>query len=140
VICDECRAAISAPNQVLTCGTGYAQTRDGKTICYACCGKRDRQTMIDTGHSRNLPLYLVTKPDSAGTPIWEVTNWPGSLRFRVSGMRKGKHNIARTRYDIWFNGPDGFEWHGVQIGEWTQIVNCRRTKTKFKTAAAEVHA
>jgi hypothetical protein len=68
-------------------------------------------------------LYLTTKPDGAA----EITNWPGSLRF-TGRYTKGAHNIARTRYDVWFYGPDKTAWYGVQYGENTQIAHCRRVK------------
>ena len=57
----------------------------------------------------------------------EVMNWPGTLRFPAH-VRKGRHNIAGSRYDVWFAGPDGFQWHGVQYGDNTQICHCKRTK------------
>ena len=101
--------------------TGYAITADGHKVCFACCAVRDRQTMIDTGHSKNLPLYLSGK---------EVTNWPGTLRFEVFGHRTSRHNVAGVRQDVWFHGPDGHMWHGVQIGRWTQVCHCRRTKDR----------
>ena len=31
-----------------------------------------------------------------------------------------------TTYDVWFIGPDGKEWHGVQYGDLTQVCHCRR--------------
>lgn len=84
----------------------------------------DKQTMIDKGHSKNLPLYL--KHDKGG---YYVSNWPGTLRFDCL-IRKGRHNIAGTRHDVWFDGPDGYVWHGTQYGEWTEICHCRRTQRK----------
>lgn len=56
-------------------------------------------------------------------------NWPGSLEFRC-WTRTGNHNIARTRYDVWFYGPDGYIWYGVTYGEDTQLCHCKRTKKK----------
>lgn len=67
-------------------------------------------------------LYLTGKPGE-----YEVTNWVGSMRLKPWRVRKGRHNIAGTRYDVWFN-LDGATWHGVQYGENTQIVRCKRLK------------
>jgi hypothetical protein len=106
--------------------TGTAHTTDGKEICWDCCAIRDREAMIGTGHSRNLPLYL--SKDDKGQ--WKVSNWPGALVFTPRAIRFGTHNIGRTRTDVWFNGPDGFVWHGVQIGQWNQICHARRTKQR----------
>ena len=57
-------------------------------------------------------LYLV-KRDGAHF----VTDWPSVLSFKAA-VRKGHHNIARYRYDVWFTGPDGAQWHGVTYGEY----------------------
>lgn len=103
------------------CGTGYGYDARDMPICYECCGKADRAQMMATGKAT---LYLTGKPGA-----WSVSNWPGTLRLRAT-VRKGRHNIARTRYDAWFTGPDGLPWHGVTYGENTQICHCRRLKQK----------
>lgn len=117
--------------------------RGGKKVCFACCGVRDKQTMTEKGHSKNLPLYLsyngpkdkVTMPLGLCRNVvtlrpddWHVGNWPGTLQFKVHRMTRGRHNVASHRYDVWFAGPDGYVWHGTQYGDWTQIVHCTRTK------------
>jgi len=76
--------------------------------------------MIQSGRAT---LYLVK--NDAGE--WSATNWPGSLRFEIHHVRIGRHNIARTRKDVWF-AADGAAWHGVQYGENTQILHCRKVK------------
>jgi hypothetical protein len=53
--------------------------------------------------------------------------WPGTLKIRC-GVRTGRHNIAGKRYDVWFVGPDGKNWHGVTYGDNTQICRVRRLK------------
>lgn len=112
--------------EVLECGhepsehaaftTGYGRDKDGNRHCYECCAKNDREAMIRDGRAT---LYLTDKG---------ITNWPGSLRFRHGPIREGRHNIAGSRYDTWFAGPDGFTWHAVQYGENTQICHCKRTR------------
>ncbi len=111
--------------------TGTARLHDGREICWDCCADLDRAHMLQDGHSKRLPLYL--SKNDAGE--WRVNNWPGSLSFFVFGQSKGYHNIARTRHDVWFVGPDAHVWHGVSFGEWTQIVHCKRTKEVWKKAA-----
>jgi hypothetical protein len=59
---------------------------------------------------------------------WQVTNWPGSLRFNAF-VRRGRHNLAGTRYDLWFTGPENTLWHGVQYGDQTQVCHCKRLKS-----------
>lgn len=137
-------------------GTGYGITTRGKRqvkICYECCGKRDRKYMET---SDRIMLYL-SKIDHGGgycaldrkdehirrtsyakyletnSHHWEVSNWPGTLKFRCQ-EKKGRHNIAGTRHDVWFTDHQGNEWWGVQYGEWTQICHCRKLKRKAAAA------
>jgi hypothetical protein len=91
-------------------------------ICYACCAIEDIQFMDENGKAT---LYLTDN-------MSRVSNWLGSLNFLVYHVKKSRHNIARFRYDVWFYGPDGFIWHGVQYGDNTQICHCRRTKKKSR--------
>ena len=94
-------------------------------ICFACCAINDWQVMQAKGHSKNLPLYL----SSNNNGRWEVSNWPGTLRFKVAEYRQGRHNWAGTRTDVWFIDRAGRQWHGVQIGENTQVCHCKRLKS-----------
>ena len=101
----------------LDCGhTGaYGTWEDGRRLCYACCGDMDRQYMRDNGR---IILYLADG---------NVTNWPGTLSLPVMRQRKGRHNMAGVRYDVWFRF-EGESWHGTQYGDFTQIVHCKRIK------------
>lgn len=90
-----------------------------KAICYSCCAENDTRDMIDTGRA---VLYLTEGP----TDQFFVSNWPGSLKIEPYRVRKGAHNIAGTRYDVWFSF-DGKPWHGVNIGD-NQILRCKRIK------------
>lgn len=60
------------------------------------------------------------------TAVWSLTDWAGRLSFPVTSISKGRHNMAGTRYDVTFTGPDGKPWRGTQYGENTQICHCRR--------------
>ena len=120
-----------APSEHSSFATGYGSDNDGNTYCYDCCADRERASMTETGSAT---LCLVESPNpkkigSDGTmPDVEITDWAGKLRFRPGTMRKGQHNMARTRTDVWFRGPDGREWHGVQYGENSQVLHCKRSK------------
>jgi hypothetical protein len=106
--------------------TGYGVKKvDGKDFrcCYECCAKDDRDSMLSSGRAT---LYLTGNRADG----YKVTNWPGSLSFPVHYAKHGRHNIARSRVDVYFVGPDGNTWHGVQYGENTQICHCRRTKAR----------
>ena len=130
-LCDESKVHESS----LTTGNGI--DTDGRKLCFECCGKRDRRTMIEVGHSRNLPLYLCGEKGKA-----EVTNWPGTLRFPVYFQRASRHNLARVRHDVWFVGPDRHVWHGVQYGNWSQVCHAvertRFRKPQLKARQAQV--
>lgn len=113
-VCADCNVAKPFP---LGLGTGYARCDDKPDglVCYACCGVRDEKHMRETGEA---VLYL--------TASNEVSNWPETLKLPAV-VRRGRHNIARYRYDVWF-WFEGAKWYGVQIGENTQIIRCRRLK------------
>lgn len=102
--------------------TGYGRNEKGDIVCYACCGETDKRWMIEKGR---IALYLTGKNGE-----YTVCNWPGSIKFIPYRVRKGRHNIAGTRTDVWFKGPDNKVWHGVQYGEFTQICHCKRMKGK----------
>lgn len=146
--CAECGKELAAPAPG-SCSTGYGNTGEEATtaaelralaaelpvlrkgehvtrsraICYPCCAENDRRDMIATGRA---VLYLVDSQASVGR-AYTVQNWPGSLSLPVRYSKSGRHNIARRRVDVWFTGPDGAEWHGVNIGD-NQILRCRRIK------------
>ena len=123
--CSQCRTWIPAPSG--TCGTGYAvNSKTNRKTCYQCMAEVDRQYMRKHG---KIVLYLVepSKDPSVSMKKWKVTNWPGTLVFPRVSVSSGRHNIARTRQDVWFMF-EGLEWHGVQYGEFSQLVHCRKTK------------
>ena len=135
------RCGYSGPFRV--CGDGqttgrlYGSRQDGSILCDACCGETDREDMVRTGRAM---LYLTIPPKGEARSTYGLkgefrrysdgsvylSNWPGTLRFNLGAVKKGRHNIAGVRYDVWFTGPDGKEWHGVQYGGMTQICHCRR--------------
>lgn len=113
--CSECKQTLTVVHDGPAHGTGYAVKPNGHKVCYSCCGYDDRVWMTREGQAC---MYLTDKG---------VTNWCGSLVFPVLERREGSHNIARTRTDVWFRGPDGYLWHGVQLGDMSEICRCKRT-------------
>lgn len=113
-------------------GTGYASFGENreKKVCYECCAKIEWRHMQMTGQAT---LYLhqhesdCVCPDG---PISYVSNWPNTLKFPVQQLTEGRHNIARTRCDVWFKDRDNRTWWGVSYGDWTQLVHCRRLKDR----------
>ncbi len=104
-----------------TTGTGHV-TRDGVQldICWSCCADLALGQMLKDGKSF---FYF-----HGG----KISNWPGSLEFIPFSIRKGKHNIGRTRTDVWFVGPDNYVWHGTQIGDFNEVCRVKRTKQVWK--------
>lgn len=108
--------------------TGYGRDKDGGIVCYECCAKWDIEQMTTTGKHC---LYLTKRADG-----YYVSNWPASVEIKCYYGKKGDHNIARCRYDVWFHGPDGYVWHGVQFGDNTQVCHVKRTKQVSQAKAA----
>lgn len=108
---------------------GYGADPSGRSMCRECCAGWERDRMI---RDERAALYLTRNQVLTGRGMragsYVVTDWLGGLRFPVQQVREGRHNIARTRTDVWFTGPDCYVWHGVQYGEWTQVVHCKRTR------------
>lgn len=105
-----------------TITTGYATAAndpDRKT-CFACCAKVDAEYMRSNAR---ITLYLTGE---RGAEV--ISNWCGTLKMKADYVRRGKHNLARTRYDVWFRDTSGARWYGVQYGENTQLIHCRKLK------------
>lgn len=123
--CDSCRKDC-IPSGITD--NGYGTYNNGDILCFACCAERDKAVMRKTGRA---VLYLKSGEFpkhyyGANYADGKVVNWPGTLSIPCR-IKKGSHNIAGTRYDVWFIF-EGHNWHGVQYGENTQICRCRRLK------------
>ena len=126
-MCSKCKKEESViPEPYFT--TGYGSDSDGNLLCYSCCAEGDKEYMRKEG---KISLYLTGPHEKSGlSSSTLLSNWPGSLKIRVySSVRKGDHNIAGCRYDVWFKF-EGDDWHGVQYGDNTQLCHCHRLKKK----------
>lgn len=92
------------------CGTGYGKTTEGAIVCYDCCGKEDKKSLLSLKKGEKYYLYL-----SDG----HLTNWPGTLKIKVT-PKIGRHNMAGVRRDVWFSLEDK-NFHGVQYGDMSEI-------------------
>jgi hypothetical protein len=115
VVCSRCGSVVA------NCAWG----ENGETLCYSCCAEIEKQFMRDYGA---ITLYLNL---TAYHTCEEVLNWPGTLRFKVLECRKGNHNFAGIRRDVWFEF-EGWIWHGVQYGDYSELCHCRITKRKVR--------
>lgn len=119
-ICDGCGKRCEGAG----IGSGYGRTPDGRELCYPCCGAADRERMVADGKAT---LYL--SKVNGGANGFELTNWPGTLRIPVRCSSTGRHNMARTRRDVYFTF-EGKEWRGTQYGESSQLCHCRAIKVR----------
>lgn len=98
-------------------GTGYGMDKDGKIVCYDCCGHQDRLDLKNLDKGKKVLHYYDGK---------NVTNWPGTMKIKPFATRNGKHNIAGTRTDVWFVF-EGNNYHGVNYGNNSQILHIKKT-------------
>ena len=68
-------------------------------------------------------LYLSESKDFG----WNITNWPGTLKIKVSKPKEGRHNLAGIRKDVWFDFS-GSQFHGVCYGYNNEICHIQRVK------------
>ena len=98
------------------CGTGYGINENGEKICYSCCGKADAEKLEKDG--------ILSGYFSDGF----FTNWPGTFKIKVQGVKKSWHNFAgrNGRRDFWLTYK-GQNYHGVNVGN-NQCATIRRVK------------
>lgn len=114
-------------------GTGYGTDSAGAMFCYGCGAERCAAELERDGKGC---LYLSPRTKAErdarnASATYKLTDWTGEMSIPVYGVRKGSHNLAGTRYDVWFKFR-GREWHGVQYGENTQLCHVRRLKESSK--------
>jgi hypothetical protein len=102
--------------------SGYAVTGSGRKICYECAGKKEEKEVGKKGSGEKHVFYLSKKDGK-----YSVINWPGTLRYTVTAVKSGRHNMAGTRTDVWFKDHLGREWHGTNIGD-NDLLRAKRLK------------
>lgn len=98
--------------------TGYATDKNDNKICFACCGLNDAKELDELQPKKKIIQYWDGK---------EITNWPGTLKIKPYYTKKGRHNMAGTREDIYFKFH-GRTFHAVQYGSNSQIAHIKLTK------------
>lgn len=108
----------------------FAKDADNNPVCYKCCADLDIERMKEHGR---ITLYLTN--DEQGHKY--VGNWCGTLKFSVTHFKYHRHSAFGylNRTDVWFAGPDGKTWHGINSEDNTQLCHCRRTKTDPRSIA-----
>lgn len=104
------------PSEHSSISTGYAtDPSTGNRSCYECCATQDADWM-----AKGLPIPLYDTDT-------HVTNWPGSLKIRITSRNISPHNIAGTRHHITFTFA-GLDWYGDRYGDSTELVLCHPYK------------
>lgn len=130
--CEKCGSPFKATRYT----TGYGTTKDGKKFCYSCCAELTKEEMRRDG---KIMLYFsYDSPNhnpqftSSGINLtasdYKVSDWGDGLSIRPTRVKVGKHNIAKRRWDVWFQFENTW-WYGVNYGDMTQILHCRRVKS-----------
>ena len=129
--------------------TGYAylnaSDEDRRKVCYTCAADLDRALMDERGEItlhldglislRMNPERVIQKQASGqaspGGKI-SVSNWCGSLSYSVELVRVGNGGMSKIRRDIYFTDHKGRVWHGVQFGNKSELVYCKRMKEGYE--------
>lgn len=82
---------------------GYGINKKGEKVCFECCGKIDKNTLLNKG--------ILSGYFTKGC----FGNWPGTFSIKTK-WREGKHNIAGIQINFWFK-CEGRYFHGTQYGE-----------------------
>lgn len=116
----------------------WAHDSLGNTFCKKCSADRNRKNLIQVG-SGGLYLTSPINPEPVSEKSnwlvprdFKLTDWTGlDADYQIRAVKKGRHNIAGSRLDVWFTLPEEeFIWYGVMYGQFTQVTHCRRTKQK----------
>ena len=118
--------------------SGYGRDNSGAFYCPSCAAVLDHEAMLEHGQYH---LYLVETREPRALSTWrywllpsdfKLTNWNGlDCNYRIRTVKQGRHNIAGKRIDVWFTLPeDEYVWHGVNYGNNSQVLRCKRTKQR----------
>jgi len=113
--CSQC-GETKTHNDNLT--TGYGKDSKGNVVCFSCCGINDEKELIELPTGKKICHYWDGK---------NIINWQGTLKITPYYIKKGRHNMAGTREDIYFNFK-GHKFHATQYGNFSQIAYIQKLK------------
>jgi hypothetical protein len=109
---------------------------------YSPDGKVEMSSAEIEAHNRELAVAEIEQAKQTGRAVFYffpakvcadgfkrdfVGTWEGSFKFQVCNVNTSRNNWGAKRTDMWFVGPDGKTWHGVNIGD-NDILRCKRIK------------
>lgn len=95
--CDDCRADCIPSG----CGTGYAETADGRTVCYSCADKRQR---AEFAAADSFCAYM----DGTGRTI---TTWSGGYLATITSLERHRGGFG-GEYWTFRAISRGARWYG----------------------------
>lgn len=115
-----------------TISTGYGIDKHGHRICFSCCGKLDERALKRDGKLVGYLTYKQVPINYRKTGYIDIedgffTNWPGTFKIRVLRVKKSFNNFRAPRLDFWFMWQ-GMEFHGVNVGNNSQVATVKRVK------------
>lgn len=95
-ICSQCNEHKTHKSDMTT---GYGTNKEGGKICFSCCGKNDILELINLQNKQKVWQYFDGK---------NIVNWPSTMKIKPNFTKKGRHNIAGSREDVWFTIGIGY--------------------------------
>jgi hypothetical protein len=114
-ICSQCNEHKKHESEI---STGYGKDKNDNKVCFACCGLNDAKSLNELLPKEKICFYYANNL---------ICNWPNTLSIKPYHVRYGRHNIARTRQDIYFYF-NGRNFHAVQYGSNSQIAHIKLLK------------
>lgn len=133
-VCDFC--GMGLPKAPLTGASGYAEVHEPEGIaCYHCCAWLDVFEMQRTKPGDRPAIGFYLQPATVN-PVWDarlgiVSNWPGTLMFKVTSSGKTQRvtfGFGNTCRRVYFTAPDGSCWSGTSYSNDDLLRNVRRLK------------
>lgn len=103
-------------------GTGVATAPNGRTMCYPCADREQREALA------TIDVFA----GYVSGDVKRVTTWTGGKLADVTKVTTGKRRYTpsggsyRLRY-VWAKSPDGARWYGRGNDDW-DVITLRRAK------------
>lgn len=92
-----------------------------------------RAELYLSGYSKDeWTAYKQMAPHYSERDRYKITDFSGEFVLRPIGVKpatgRGWYGYSYPIMDVWFIGPDGYEWYGRAQGHWGSYMRCRRVK------------
>ena len=121
-VCDCGHPPTNPPKPGESGGTGYARTKDGRTLCYSCA---DAQQLADFLYSDKAGTFGAYLSGDGRT----VTTWTGGKLARVTREWTTREGFGGRTTRVEVRDSNGRRWYGRGPGR-NMYVRLRRYKVK----------